>query len=250
MDNDASAADGLIRCSWGDSPEPDYRAYHDREWGVPSPRRAPPVRAAGARGCPGRPLVVDDPAQARRLPARVRGLRRRDGRRLRRGGRRAAHGRRGDRAQPGQDRLGDRQRAGDARRCRPPDRASWTICGRSWAASRSSTPGRRSAAHPAETDESRAMSRDLQGARLSVRRTHDLLRADAVGRARQRPRRDLLPIRGGQDGGAGLSPASLARMVSARRARRRAASSGRRSGAPRPSTRARRRRTAPRSRPA
>ena len=35
MDNDASAVDGRTRCSWGDSPEPDYRAYHDREWGVP-----------------------------------------------------------------------------------------------------------------------------------------------------------------------------------------------------------------------
>lgn len=35
MDKDASADDGLTRCSWGDNPEADYRAYHDREWGVP-----------------------------------------------------------------------------------------------------------------------------------------------------------------------------------------------------------------------
>ena len=35
MDNDASAADGRTRCSWGASPEADYRAYHDLEWGVP-----------------------------------------------------------------------------------------------------------------------------------------------------------------------------------------------------------------------
>lgn len=35
MDNVASAGDGLTRCSWGDNPEADYRAYHDREWGVP-----------------------------------------------------------------------------------------------------------------------------------------------------------------------------------------------------------------------
>jgi DNA-3-methyladenine glycosylase I len=35
MDDDASAGDGRTRCSWGDHPEADYRAYHDREWGVP-----------------------------------------------------------------------------------------------------------------------------------------------------------------------------------------------------------------------
>ena len=35
MDDDASVGDGRPRCSWGDHPEADYRAYHDREWGVP-----------------------------------------------------------------------------------------------------------------------------------------------------------------------------------------------------------------------
>jgi DNA-3-methyladenine glycosylase I len=25
----------LHRCTWGDGPDPDYRAYHDTEWGVP-----------------------------------------------------------------------------------------------------------------------------------------------------------------------------------------------------------------------
>lgn len=29
------AAGGAARCAWGDGPDPDYRAYHDREWGVP-----------------------------------------------------------------------------------------------------------------------------------------------------------------------------------------------------------------------
>ena len=28
-------ADTRIRCAWGDSPDPAYRAYHDDEWGVP-----------------------------------------------------------------------------------------------------------------------------------------------------------------------------------------------------------------------
>ncbi len=27
--------DGLVRCGWGDGPDLEYRAYHDREWGVP-----------------------------------------------------------------------------------------------------------------------------------------------------------------------------------------------------------------------
>jgi DNA-3-methyladenine glycosylase I len=27
--------DGRLRCAWGDQPDPAYRAYHDLEWGVP-----------------------------------------------------------------------------------------------------------------------------------------------------------------------------------------------------------------------
>jgi len=27
--------DAQYRCPWGDGPDPEYRAYHDREWGVP-----------------------------------------------------------------------------------------------------------------------------------------------------------------------------------------------------------------------
>jgi DNA-3-methyladenine glycosylase I len=29
------ASDTRIRCAWGDQPDPEYRAYHDLEWGVP-----------------------------------------------------------------------------------------------------------------------------------------------------------------------------------------------------------------------
>ena len=50
-------------------------AYHDEEWGVSVARRPSPVRAAHARGCPGRALVEDHPAQARGLPPCVRRLR-------------------------------------------------------------------------------------------------------------------------------------------------------------------------------
>ncbi len=34
MTGPVRGADGLLRCPWGDSP-PDYRAYHDAEWGRP-----------------------------------------------------------------------------------------------------------------------------------------------------------------------------------------------------------------------
>ena len=30
-----SSPAGLARCAWGDGPDPMYRAYHDEEWGVP-----------------------------------------------------------------------------------------------------------------------------------------------------------------------------------------------------------------------
>jgi DNA-3-methyladenine glycosylase I len=30
-----SEIDGRRRCAWGDGPDPQYRAYHDEEWGVP-----------------------------------------------------------------------------------------------------------------------------------------------------------------------------------------------------------------------
>ncbi len=35
MTLDEQPDDGLIRCGWADTAEADYRAYHDREWGVP-----------------------------------------------------------------------------------------------------------------------------------------------------------------------------------------------------------------------
>ena len=31
----SSAEDGLTRCAWASLSDPDYMAYHDREWGVP-----------------------------------------------------------------------------------------------------------------------------------------------------------------------------------------------------------------------
>ena len=61
---------------------------------MPGRRRRAAVREALPRGLPGRPLVADDPAQARGVPARVRRLRLRARRALRRARRRAAARRR------------------------------------------------------------------------------------------------------------------------------------------------------------
>ena len=154
--------DGRVRCAWGARPEPDYRAYHDLEWGVPIRDERHLFE-----------LLVLEGAQAGLSWWTI--LRKRDGYRrafagfdpaavaaFGDGGRRAAAGRPGDRAQPGQDRVGDRQRAGDARAPGgglEPRRPPVVVRGR--AAGRQRLDGR-TATIPAETDASRAMSKDLK----------------------------------------------------------------------------------------
>ncbi len=65
---------GVNRCFWcGD--KPDYVAYHDATWGMPQDRvRAPPVR----ENLPGRfsvrPVLADDPTQARQLSRGIDGF--------------------------------------------------------------------------------------------------------------------------------------------------------------------------------
>ena len=68
--------DGVRRCAWGAS-TPDYAAYHDDEWGRPVVDDTRLYEKLCLEGLPGRALVADDPAQARELPQRVQGLRRR-----------------------------------------------------------------------------------------------------------------------------------------------------------------------------
>ena len=50
---------------------------------------------------------------------------------------------------------------------------------------------------PAETPVSKAMSKELKRRGFPLRRAHGLLRLHAGGRARQRPRRLVLPVGGG-----------------------------------------------------
>ena len=73
----ASRAAELVRCPWVGIADPIYARYHDEEWGVPQGRRPGAVREAGAGGLPGRPVVADDPEEAREFPPRLPRLRRR-----------------------------------------------------------------------------------------------------------------------------------------------------------------------------
>ena len=146
--------DGQPRCWWGAS-SPEYVAYHDGEWGRP---------------------VRDDRALYEKLCLEafqsglswITILRKREGFRaafanfdpetvagVRRAGRGAADGRRRDRAQPGQDRGHDRERARHARR------AIWaSCCGRS---RRTPRPRPRTRADvPAVTPESTALAKALK----------------------------------------------------------------------------------------
>ncbi len=102
------------RCSWALSRRPDdrraYVDYHDEVWGVPQRDPSGAVRVPDPRRCPGGPVVVDDPAQDRRVPRGLRRLRPRGGGGVRRRRRRALPGRRRHRAQSRQGHLDHRQR--------------------------------------------------------------------------------------------------------------------------------------------
>ena len=176
-------ADRLVdgRCRWGAS-SPDYVAYHDEESGG----RVHDHRGLYERMCleafqSGLSwLTILRKREAFR--AAFAGLRAGQGRRVRRRRRRTPAGRRRDRAQPGEDRRGDRQRERGRRRAT----GRWpSCCGRSRRTERPSGRDlRRRAGRHARVD------RDGEGAqapRLPLRRADHRLRADAGVRARQRP---------------------------------------------------------------
>ena len=110
-------ADGRARCAWGAS-TPDYARYHDEEWG----RAVHGADALYERMC----LEAFQSGlswltilrKREHFRAAFAGFEIAAVARFGAGRRRAADGRRGDRPQPGQDRGGDRQREGGARRSR------------------------------------------------------------------------------------------------------------------------------------
>ena len=158
----------LPRCSWagaeGPRPDPLMVEYHDADWGVPLTGDTRAVRAPGPRELPGRPVVVDDPAQARGVPDRVpRASIRSVVAAFGPADRDATHGRRRDRPQPPEDRRDDRQR-------RPAARGGRGARLVRRVPRRAACPGRRSPCHrarpcgqiPATTPVSDALSADLR----------------------------------------------------------------------------------------
>ena len=167
--------------------------------GVSGRRRRAAVREAEPRGVPGRAVVADDPAQARGVPAGVRGLRRRAGRPLRRARRQPAARGRLDRPPPRQDRGGDQQRRGGCSSCRT-STARWRrTCGGS---SRRDAPTSWSG-HARRLPTTPRVPRAREGpeaARLAVRRPDDRVRVHAGDGAGQRPRRRMRRRRRGRGG--------------------------------------------------
>ena len=62
------------RCAWVPESDPLYVAYHDEEWGVPERDDRALYELLTLEGAQAG-LLVDDPAQARGLPSRLRGVR-------------------------------------------------------------------------------------------------------------------------------------------------------------------------------
>ena len=152
----------VTRCEWAAGGDELMLAYHDEEWGIAVARRPPPLRDAHARGCAGRPLVVDDPAQARGLPARVRRLRSAGRGRLHAGGRRTPARRSRDRPEPTEGRVDGEQRSAASSRCR---RSEGSLDAYLWSFV-DGTPivnrWRTLSELPAETELSTALSKDLK----------------------------------------------------------------------------------------
>src|SRR5581483_6505326 len=172
--------------------EPAHARLPRRGVGTALARRAAPVRDADPRGRPGRPVVGDDPQQARGLPEGVRRVRPGRGRALRRPEGRTADGRPGDRPQPREDRSRDRQRpcvAGASGGDRLGGRAPVVVRRRS--ADRSSRP-----VPLADPRGDRRVPCDEPGAqatRVPLRRADDLLRVHAGGWHGERSHALLLP---------------------------------------------------------
>ena len=156
--------DDRPRCGWGDNPEPDYRAYHDDEWGVPVARRA--------RTCSSCSML--EGAQAGLSWWTI--LRKREGYRRAFAGFDAGEGRRASTPDDVERLMADagivrNRRQGRRRRSATPGRSLEVQASRSASIEHlwSFVDGRplrqrvaRRSGHPAETDASRAMSRDLK----------------------------------------------------------------------------------------
>ena len=168
------------------SPDPLMVAYHDDEWGTPVHDDVELFERLVARVVPGRPLVVDDPAQARGVPGGVP--------RLRSAGRRRRSTTR-DRARlmadagivrnRREDRRHDRQRRGATSR-QPATFGSFDALPRHDRPAAAGAPAARHARigrHPGDDPGLRRAVGRPAAARLPVRRLDDRLRVHAERRA-------------------------------------------------------------------
>ena len=150
-----------IRCEWVPAGDPLYAAYHDEEWGVPVTRRPPPFEMLTLEGAQAGLSWATILRKREGYRQRVRRLRRRARRAPRRGRRRAAAG------DPGivRNRLKVESAINNARcvlavqeELGSLDAYLWGFVGGEPLVGRWRTLGE----IPAETAESRAMSRDLK----------------------------------------------------------------------------------------
>ena len=151
----------LQRCAWAGN-DPLMQAYHDQEWGVPERDGRALWEKLMLDGFQAGPVVAHDPAEARRLPPGVSGLRPGGRGALRRGGCGAAARRSRHRPLARQDRGDDRQRPRLPRDGRRPARIFRPLFGTWPAARRSGTHWQSMGDLPAKTPLSEAISAALK----------------------------------------------------------------------------------------
>src|SRR5712691_1315906 len=153
--------------------------------GGAGPRRPAALRVPDPRRRPGRLVLVDDPQQAGQLPQGIRPVRPRKGRALRRTRGEEAAGRRRHRAQPSQDRIGDRQRPRVPRSAAGIRLVRRLSLGFRRPAPRAESPARHERSAGAHAAIRRAQQRP-EGARVPLRRLDHRLGFHAGGRRGQR----------------------------------------------------------------
>ena len=188
----AVVTDARHRCRWGDGPDAEYRAYHDREWGVPEhDERAlfekllldgfqaglSWITILRKRRTSGGPSTGStrrrSPATARRRSSRCSPI-------------------------PGSCATGRRWRPRWATRgptsTLTRTGSSSTICGASWGAKPIMNAYRTMAELPAQSPDIRGDEPRPRAPGVSVRGPHHLLRVHAVRGPRERPRDWLFPV--------------------------------------------------------
>ena len=243
--------DGVTRCAWPGN-LPDYLHYHDHEWGRPVADDRRLFEKICLEGFPVRPVLADDPQEARELSRRLRQFRVRQDRRIHRGRRRAAAAGRRHHPPPRQDRLDHQQRpprAGTGRGGRLARRLVLAFRAGSGRAAEEGRP--RASARQSDHRGFRAHLEGTEEARLDLRRPDDGLRLHAGDGTGQRPHRGLrLPGRRSRRSGrssngrvsAAAHPSRSGRSRKVTRRRPDSRGTGRRS--PRPPSRAPDRRSA------